>query len=436
MGNSGSDSDERRTSHSVIAELTRREVLKAAGLYAGGAWLLAEILLAVLERSPFAESSRALAGCVIVSVFIGGFPVVLVLAWFFDLTRSGVQRERPLTRGRPAVAIGGLSLVLVGTALVMWQVNPCGLGRVLGIAVLPCSYYGEADADYRAAGFSQELNYRLSHLKQLRVPSWPSTAHFSRQVPEPAALAESLNVDRLVECGMRRSESRVSINLQLFDPASDQNLWADEYQGQSSDELLLIAEAFRDLIGVDALNVSARAGGRIERANAAPTASAEAWSLFQRARTAETAGDPARAAALDRQAMGLDPTFARAQAAVARHLWENASQDGLSAPGRLARLKASAAHTQRALVHSPRLAEALALRRELAGAGVAPADSPHDGGLPSDPELLHEMILDLRPSFAEELVWWARWLETQGLESDAAAAREASKRLDPAGLID
>jgi TolB-like protein len=436
MANSRTGSDERRTIHTVIAEFSRREVFKAAGLYAGGAWLLAEILLAVLERSPFSESSRALAGCVIVSLFIGGFPVVLVLAWFFDLTRGGDHREQPMTRGRPAAAVAGLGMVLIGTVLLMWQVNPCGLGRVLGIAVLPCSYYGDADSAYRAPGFSQELNYRLSHLKQLRVPSWPSTAYFSRRVPEPAALAESLNIDRLVECGMRRSESRVSVNLQLFDPASDQNLWADEYQGQSSDELLLIAEAFRDLIGVDALNVSARAGGRIERVNSAPTASAEAWSLFQRARAAETTGDHARAADLNQQAVGLDSTFARAQAAVARRLWQDARQDGVSAADREARLKAAAARTQRALVESPRLPDALALWRELLGTGVGQLEGPTDGALPTDPDRLHEIILELRPSFAEESRWWAHWLETQGRKPEAEAARASASRLDPAGLVD
>jgi hypothetical protein len=121
---------------------------------------------------------------------------------------------------------------------------------------------------------------------------------------------------------------------------------------------------------------------------------------------------------------------------MARHLWDDARKDGISAEERQARLKAAAARNQRALVGSPRLAEALALRRELIGAGIASAENPSEDSLPTDPGQLHEMVLELRPSFAEELLWWARWLDGQGRESEAETARAAARRLDPAGLVE
>ena len=419
---------------SFLEELQRHEVLKAAGIYAGGAWLLTEILLAVLDRSPVTESLRALSGCVIVSVFIAGFPVAVILAWFFDLTRKGVLHETTSARGNLATALIAMVMVVAATALLMWRVNPCGLGRVLGVAMLPCSYYGAAGFEHQAAGISEELNYRLSHLKQLRVPAWRSTTHFAAKVVDPLELSESLGADRLVECGMRRSEERISINLQLFDADADRNLWAEEYQGQTSDELLLISDAFRDLIGVDALNISARAGGRIERVNEAPTASSEAWILFQRGRAAGNDGDPGAAAIHFRQAAGLDPSFARAHAAVGRQYWLDSQADGLTQKDRTARLNAAWAHTQRALNESPRLADALAIRRVLLAAGVGPSPGPESEPLPTDQDQLHEMIIDLRPSFAEEFVWWATWLDAQGQESEADRARDTARRLDPAAV--
>ncbi len=432
----GATKNDREAGHgSFFEELRRREVLKTAGIYAGGAWLLTEILLAVLDRSPFPESVRALAGCIIVSVFIAGFPVALILAWFFDLSRRGIRRDSSVARGRLGPGIAALALVILGTGALMWQVNPCGLGRILGVAVLPCSYYGAPGHEYQGPGIASELNYRLSHLPQLRVPAWPSVSALAGRIVDPGELSETLHVDRLVECGMRRSEARLSINLQLYDPGADRNLWADEYEGQASDELLLIAEAFRDLIGVDGLNVSARAGGRIENVNAPPTASAEAWKLFQKARLAEDEGRYEDALAIYRETAGLDPGFARAHAGLARLHWMAASQGGLSDADRRARLKAAWIHGQRALTEAPHLAEALAIRRVLMTADMDPGPEAEISFPATDQATLHEQVIDFRPSYAQEYYWWSQWLDSEARAGDASDALEKARRLDPAGKV-
>jgi len=172
----------------LLQELQRREVLRTAGIYAGAAWLLTQILLAVIDRSPLPEATRALVGCVAVSVFILGFPVAVVLAWFFDLTRSGVARDRPTARSQVIKAAASLLLVVVATGAILWKVSPCTFGAVTGIAVLPCSYYGPPASESQAAGLAREVNYRLSHLPDLRVPAWTSTLAASKQSVGPAKL--------------------------------------------------------------------------------------------------------------------------------------------------------------------------------------------------------------------------------------------------------
>jgi len=431
----GDKRDDQAARGSFLDELRRREIFKTAGIYAGGAWLLTEILLAVLDRSPFAESVRALAGCVIVSVFIAGFPVAIILAWYFDLNRQGIRRDRSGTPGGMAAALGTLGFVIAATGAFMWKVNPCGLGRVLGVAVLPCSYYGAETYQYQGPAIAAELNYRLSHLLQLRVPAWPSTQYLADQIVAPEELSAALDADRLVECGMRRSDERLSLNLQLYDPAADRNLWADEYEGQAADELLLIAEAFRDLIGVDALNVSARAGGRIDYVNEPPTASAEAWKLFQRARLAEDAGRFDEAVALYRETAGLDPGFARAHAGLARQHWIAASREGLSDGDRRARLQAALTHVHRALTEAPQLAEALAIQRALLAAGVKPGPEAQTLLPAGDPTTLHERVIELRPSYAAEYYWWGQSLASEGRTAEASDALDKARRLDPVGKV-
>lgn len=420
---------------SFFEELRHREVFKTAGIYAGGAWLLTEVLLAILERSALPESVSALAGCALVTVFVGGFPVAMLLAWYFDLSRAGLSRTAPPARGNRSVALAALGAVLAATAVLLWQLNPCGLGRVLGVAVLPCSYYGPADHEHEAPAVAEELNYRLSHLPQLRVPAWAGVRRLSSQLTDPAELAGQLGTDRLVECGLRRSESRLALNLQLYDPVAGHNLWADEYEGQAADQLLLISESFRDLIGVHALNLAARAGGRIERVNAAPTASTGAWSLFQEARSLEQSGDIEGAVTRYREAVEFDPAFARAHAAIARNLLRLAEGAGQDPGAAHARLDAAWAHTRQALQLAPDSAVALALRRELLARGLGEAETGGDPSLPPTPEALHQRIVELRPSYAQEYLWWAAWLESQGRHGEARAARETARELDPAGAL-
>jgi TolB-like protein len=423
---------------SFVEELRRREVLQTAGLYAGGAWLSTEILLAVLDRAPLSDQARAAAGCVLLTVFIGGFPVAVLLAWFFDLRRSGVVRELPTERRHVTRALAALVIVVVGTAVLFWRVNPCEIGRLLGVAVLPCSYYGEQGSAQQGSGVARELNYRLSHLEDLRVPAWNSIRAAAARAVDPAELGALLGVGRLAECSVRNTGERLAINLQLFDTEVEHALWSHEYEGQTVDELLLLAEAFRGLIGAGALHVDAWARDRIARINRPPTRSTAAWLEFQRALAHEESGDSAEALAALRRALLLDADFARAQAAAARLYRQAALDTAQPEATRAAQLSAAWVHLRLALRADAELAEAVALRRMLLAAGEEPPDPAAAGAAreSADPRQLHERALLLRPSFAEEELEWSRWLRGEGRAAEADAALARARALDPLAAPD
>ena len=70
-------------------ELRRREVFRTGGLYVGVAWIVIEVSSVILPTFDVAEwVFKAL-----VIVAFAGFPVALVLAWFYDVTEAGVLRE-------------------------------------------------------------------------------------------------------------------------------------------------------------------------------------------------------------------------------------------------------------------------------------------------------------------------------------------------------
>ncbi|MDH3924057.1 MAG: hypothetical protein OET41_05570, partial [Xanthomonadales bacterium] len=72
----------------LVAELRRRNVIRAGVAYTVLAWLLvqvADILLETFGAPPWVMRSLVMALAL-------GLPVTLVLAWVFELTTRGIQR--------------------------------------------------------------------------------------------------------------------------------------------------------------------------------------------------------------------------------------------------------------------------------------------------------------------------------------------------------
>ena len=72
-----------------FAELKRRNVIRVAGLYLVGAWLLTQVASTVLPT--FDVPSWALRGLIITLAL--GFVPALVFSWVFELTPQGLKRD-------------------------------------------------------------------------------------------------------------------------------------------------------------------------------------------------------------------------------------------------------------------------------------------------------------------------------------------------------
>ncbi len=104
--------------HRFIRELRRREVFRSAGLYVGISWIAIEAASILLPT--FGAPEWMLRGLIILAII--GFPVMLVLAWVYDVTDRGVEVQGEATDtvvvpfgGRKAdfVVIGVLSVALI-----------------------------------------------------------------------------------------------------------------------------------------------------------------------------------------------------------------------------------------------------------------------------------------------------------------------------------
>ena len=99
----------------IIRELRRREVFRTLGLYVGVCWLVIEAASILLPT--FGAPPWMLRGLIIVA--IAGFPVAAVLAWAYDLSVRGVEREGDVVGASvPAAGSRKLDFVVIGVLLV------------------------------------------------------------------------------------------------------------------------------------------------------------------------------------------------------------------------------------------------------------------------------------------------------------------------------
>src|SRR5262249_57743326 len=78
-----------RKQQSFLAELKRRNVIRMAGLYFVGAWLVTQVSSTVL---PMFGAPDWLPRTIVILLAIGFVPT-LVFSWIYELTPQGIKRD-------------------------------------------------------------------------------------------------------------------------------------------------------------------------------------------------------------------------------------------------------------------------------------------------------------------------------------------------------
>src|SRR5579885_2825626 len=88
---------------SFFGELKRRNVIRMAGLYLVGAWLVVQVAGTVL---PMFGAPEWLPRSIVVLLAIGFVPA-LMFSWVFEITPEGLKREEDVERGQSITAETG-----------------------------------------------------------------------------------------------------------------------------------------------------------------------------------------------------------------------------------------------------------------------------------------------------------------------------------------
>ena len=234
---------------SIVSELRRRQVFRAAAWYGGLAWLAVEVADTVFPRFGLPEwSVRA----VIVAAVLG-LPVALVLAWSFDLSSTGLRRETET--GPPAVAAPGPAAPHLAHPLALdrtrarhgltlsaqqaWQrlVRPA-FGERPGLAVLPFANLSpDPENAYFADGLHEEILAALARAGGLRVISRTSVQEYRDPERNLREIADALDVSLILEGSVRRVGDDVRLTVQLIDGRTDEHLWTETYDRKVEDAL-------------------------------------------------------------------------------------------------------------------------------------------------------------------------------------------------------
>src|SRR5437667_1554467 len=218
-----------------FAELKRRKVYTVAVTYAVVGWLIAQIDTQVF---PFFFPTW-LVQLVIIVVALG-FPVALVLAWVYDLTRHGIMRTSDLDAAKASGQID-----IVGPA----AVSPRTTSSERSIAVLPFNdLSSNRDHDYFSDGIAEEILSALARIEGLRVAARRSSFWFKGKEAELGEIAQKLNVEHVLEGSVRRDGNRVRITAELIDVGDGFTVWSETFDREMQGIFAVQDEITRSIV--------------------------------------------------------------------------------------------------------------------------------------------------------------------------------------------
>jgi adenylate cyclase len=420
---------------SLLQELKRRRVFRALVGYGIAAFAVLQIIEPVIHGLHWPE---AMLSYVIVALGVG-FPIVITLAWIFDVNAGRLERAPPAVRlrgGRLALTLIGIG-VLAAAPGVLWHFvlrksAPRAAARPASIAVLPfVNLSAEKENEYFSDGITEELINALANVEGVRVVARTSAFSFKGRNVNVRQVGEELNVATVLEGSVRRERNQLRVAAQLINAADGYHIWSNTYDREVKSVFSLEDELARAI--VQALRPRLSTSTVV----APQTTNAEAYDLYLRGRyfwnQRFREGMIAKAMALFEQAVALDPNYALAYSGLADCYgllvsWREVqgNKAGVRAVAAVDLLRKAKAHALKAVQLDDSLAEAHV------SLGHALFLSDYDW---SGAEREYRRAIELRPGYATAHYFYAVLLTNTGRQADARREAQEARLLDPTSVI-
>lgn len=327
----------------IFSELRRRNVFRVAAAYAVVGWIIMQVVSVIEDAAGLPEWADSFS----LIVLLTAAPVVLFIAWAFELTPEGVKKTEAPEGTVGFRALGNTDYVLIGllglvVAVAGFQIATRDSSQpdsgqyadagdrsatastptettepsAASIAVLPFADLSpQSDQEYFSDGISEEILNVLVRVSSLDVASRTSAFQFKGSDQGIPAIADILGVRHVLEGSVRKDGDTIRITAQLIDARDDRHLWSETYDRPLTagalfsvqDEIATaIVRELSNVLGLDS-NLAVSTPVRTDNLTA--------YESFLQARTLfNQRYQFAEALALAQQATEADPQFAEAWA--------------------------------------------------------------------------------------------------------------------------
>jgi len=353
------------------------------------------------------------------------------------------QREREITvlvpdesqarawarfRGPLLWLVLATAVCVIGIAVWGWrqlrnrQATPT-VPAVRSLAVLPFgNLSGDPSQEYFADGMTEELIGRLANVHGLRVISRTSAMHFKNTQLSVPEIAKTLGVDAIVEGSVIREGGQVRVHAQLIRGASDEHIWAGEYQREYRSLLALQEEVARSI--AERIEISLTPQERLTLASTHPV-DPEANEDYLKGRyyfNQRTQDALNKSIGFFQQAIARDPGYALAYSGLADAYTMLGFRGGLPSKDTLSRAKAAAL---KAIDLDDTLAEP--------HASLAFIAETHEWDW-ATAEREYKRAVQLNPGDAQVHHWYAGYLMYVGRFEEGISEARWARDLDPLSL--
>jgi TolB-like protein/Tfp pilus assembly protein PilF len=356
----------------IVRELQRRNVLRAAILYATGVWALAQ---GIASLGPALGAPDWTTRWFLVAALIG-FPLWIVFAWLYELTPDGIRRESEVDADKSILRATGrrldiLIIAVLAVAVVLLLTDrfvlhnsassPAPVIADKSIAVLPLvNESGDAGARYFSDGLSESFIQALSQFPGLKVIGRASSFRFRNSKDSPSIIGEKLSVAHLLEGSVQRQSDAVRISAELINTRDGTTLWSAHYDRPYKDLFQLQDDITNTIAAELKTKLLGNGSAAAPQSDRPPSGNLDAYDAYLEGNFHHRNGSEAeevKAIAYLRKAVEIDPGYAQAWARLSTTLYVYAGNflGGEQARQAYAEQRSAA---ERALALAPNLAAA------------------------------------------------------------------------------
>jgi TolB-like protein/DNA-binding winged helix-turn-helix (wHTH) protein/Flp pilus assembly protein TadD len=301
-------------------------------------------------------------------------------------------------------------------------------GRIM-VAVLPFeNLTGDGTQDYFSDGLTEEMIAQLGRLdpKEFGVIARTSVMHYQRSSEKVDQIGSELGVQYVLEGSVRRDSDKVRINAELIEVVGQRQLWAQQYDRELTNLLVVQAEIAREIS--DAIELTLGSPERSESVRQ-PTLTPDAYQAYDLCLKGlyfwnkRTAPGFQQAIEYFQQAIAKDANYAPAYAGLANSYALLPGYTLAPAARYMPKAREAAVRALEIDDDSPEAHVALALILE-----------NYDWDW-STAEKEYRRAIELNPNYATAHQWYAEFLTWRGRFDEALRESENARRLDPLSLI-